>query len=126
MADTFDFIAGKFQRPFLTVCFKCIHCFPFVINFYIAVASLWVFVPAMERKPKELKSGKSHLLDYRKWLSNKNSVKRMNVVSHLIVTQNDSLVITNFQVKISETWCVGKAPSNPFMIEITCESGSEL
>lgn len=34
----------------------------------------------------------------------------MNAVSHPIVTQNDSLVLTNFQGKLSETWGVGKAP----------------
>lgn len=34
----------------------------------------------------------------------------MNAVSHPIVTQNDSLVFTNFQGKISETWGVETAP----------------
>ena len=31
VADTLDFIAGNFQRLFLTVCIKCIQCCPFVV-----------------------------------------------------------------------------------------------
>jgi len=54
VAETFDFIAGHFQRPFLTVCIECIHCFPFVvIMFYTVAASLCVLSQQLKESLKK-------------------------------------------------------------------------
>jgi len=54
VAEPFDFIAGHFQRPFLTVCIECIHCFPFVvIMFYTVAASLCVLSQQLKESLKK-------------------------------------------------------------------------